>query len=809
MTSRASSDGRNLTLVKALTYLMFAMFAMTTDSVGVIIPEVIRTYQLSLTAAGTFQYATMTGIAVAGLFLGSLADRFGRRPTIVVGLTLFAAACFLLASGDTFLFFAVLLGVSGLAIGIFKTGALALIGDISTSTAQHTSIMNAAEGFFGVGAIIGPAILVRLLAAGVSWKWLYGIAGVICVALIVLALVVRYPEASRPAGGSGFSGTGRALKNPYVLAFSTGAFLYVGVEAAIYVWMPTLLQSYGGVATRTAAYSISVFFILRAAGRFLGAWMLTRVHWQAVLALFSGGILLCFVVSMAGGSSWAVYLLPLSGLFMSVVYPTINSKGISCLPKAEHGAAAGVILFFTCVSAVLAPLAIGVVSDAFGRIVYGFWLATGLAALLFLGSLLNWLLDPTRALLEQRDATEYLGPARPRGQARCSMAGMLSNLARVIAFVAVWVAALTAFQQGPARPQPAGSPVALVGGTLIDGTGAAPIRNSVVLIRGERIERIGTTESVPIGPEYERISTEGMTVMPGMWDLHVHLMYGGHPNGRFWFDTYTSQFETVTIPASARQMLMAGVTSVRDLGAPPSIVAVKKRIASGELPGPTLYVSGPVLSKGGGAASPHVWNVDGAADARAKTIQLIESGVDWIKLLNAEQWSLDELKAVVDEAHRRNLKVAAHAFSEGEIRQGLAAGVDDFQHLRTQTPGVSSRPHGGHPDASRQQPALVLDRDRRRKRPVERRLPGVESRVSRGSRQLHRHAAGDGGRGAQGHRGADRRTGAWRARAVAAAGAARPSRRTRSTPSSNARSRSCARPAWSSCSAPTSAAGEK
>ena len=161
--------------------------------------------------------------------------------------------------------------------------------------------MNAAEGFFGVGAIIGPAILVRLLAAGVSWKWLYGIAGVICVVLIVLALLVRYPEASRPAGGSGFSGTGRALKNPYVLAFSTGAFLYVGVEAAIYVWMPTLLQSYGGVATRTAAYSISVFFILRAAGRFLGAWMLTRVQWQAVLALFSGGILLCFVVSMAGG----------------------------------------------------------------------------------------------------------------------------------------------------------------------------------------------------------------------------------------------------------------------------------------------------------------------------------------------------------------------------------------------------------------------------------------------------------------------------------------------------------------------------
>jgi len=402
-----TTASRNMAVVKTLTYLMFAMFAMTTDSVGVIIPEVIRTFQLSLTAAGTFQYATMTGIALAGLTLGQLADRLGRRPTIVVGLTLFAAACFLLAAGNTFLFFAVMLGVSGLAIGIFKTGALALIGDISTSTAQHTSIMNTLEGFFGVGAIIGPAILTRMLAAGMSWTWLYVLAGAICVVLIALALVVKYPHTAAPARASGSTGTARAMQNRYVLAFSAGAFLYVGVEAAVYVWMPTLMAGYTGSAATLATYSISIFFLLRAAGRFLGAWVLTRVPWQAVLALFSGAILLCFTVTVVAGVNWGVYLLPLSGLFMSVVYPTLNSKGISCLPKSEHGAAAGVILFFTCASAVLAPLAIGAVSDAFGRIVYGFWLATALAALLFAGLTFNWLLNPTRAVLEQLDVTEY------------------------------------------------------------------------------------------------------------------------------------------------------------------------------------------------------------------------------------------------------------------------------------------------------------------------------------------------------------------------------------------------------------------
>jgi fucose permease len=197
------------------------------------------------------------------------------------------------------------------------------------------------------------------------------------------------------------------MKNPYVLAFSVGAFLYVGVEAAVYVWMPTLLAGYQGTATLLAAYSISVFFLLRAAGRFLGAWMLTRLRWQAVLAVSSGSILLCFLLSVIGGVNWAVYLLPLSGIFMSVVYPTLNSKGISCMPRTEHGAAAGVILFFTCVSAVFAPMAIGAVSDAMGQIIYGFWLATALAGLLFIGLLLNWWLNPTRAVLERLDASEY------------------------------------------------------------------------------------------------------------------------------------------------------------------------------------------------------------------------------------------------------------------------------------------------------------------------------------------------------------------------------------------------------------------
>jgi fucose permease len=396
---------KNLTAIKALTFFMFMMFAMTTDSVGIIIPEIIKTFHLSLTAAGSFQYATMSGIGMAGFLLGHLADSLGRKPTIIAGLSLFAAASYLFIAGNSFWYFCALMALSGAAIGIFKTAALALIGDIVTSTKEHTSIMNTVEGFFGVGSILGPAILARLLLRGLSWQWLYVIAGTMCVLLIVTAASIRYPAEERKQAQR--SNAGAAITNRYVLAFSLGAFLYVAVESAVYVWMPTLIAGYRGDAVWLAAYSISLFFLLRAAGRFLGSWMLNRFPWTGVLALFSALILACFAASISGGVAWAIFLLPLSGLFMSVIYPTINSKGISCLPKSEHGAGAGVILLFTCISAVLAPLAMGAISDKMGGPVYGFVLATGFAGLLCIGLTCNWIFNPTLRLFRQADETEY------------------------------------------------------------------------------------------------------------------------------------------------------------------------------------------------------------------------------------------------------------------------------------------------------------------------------------------------------------------------------------------------------------------
>ncbi|ANB24481.1 MFS transporter [Alteromonas stellipolaris] len=420
MSTNQTSE-HNYGLIRWLTYLMFMMFAMTSDSVGEIIKEVKIEFAVTNTQASLMHSLFMIGIAFSGLFLGFLADKFGRKKTLILGLALFAISCYLFMVGSTFAFILSLVTLSGLAVGVFKTAALALIGDISRSTKEHTGTMNGAEAFFGVGAIIGPILVAWLITQGVHWTWLYVIAGGLCTVLICMALMVEYPQSKAiKEKPTSLVDSLKLLKDPYALGFSIGAFLYVAAESAIYVWMPSYLicdansasdmySCYANESTQTLAiYAVSVFFALRAVGRFVGIWMMQHYEWTKVLLLFSFMIMLCFLVGLIAGPMLAVFLFPLSGIFMSVIYPTFNSKGISCFEKRQHGSVAGVILFFTAAGAAAGPFIMGVVSDAYGGDAkYGFVVATGFSILLFLGLLYNAIVQPTRERLAMIEKREY------------------------------------------------------------------------------------------------------------------------------------------------------------------------------------------------------------------------------------------------------------------------------------------------------------------------------------------------------------------------------------------------------------------
>lgn len=249
------------------------------------------------------------------------------------------------------------------------------------------------------------------------------------------------------------------------------------------------------------------------------------------------------------------------------------------------------------------------------------------------------------------------------------------------AALAIAAAAFAVLLARTALPQQTGV-TALVGGRLIDGYGGRPLENSVVIVQDGRIREVGRVGEVAVPADAQVISTEGMSVLPGLWDMHVHLMIVGHSDYEHWDRTYPKLFRSTIMPAAAKQLLLAGVTSARDLGAPlEDSIAVRDAINRGEIPGPTMYMSGPFLQhEPYPGTEAFRWGIEGVEDARAKVRRLAEAGVDVIKLIDQDQMTMDEVRAVVDEAHKHKLPVVAHSHRAEEIRRGIQAGVDCFEH---------------------------------------------------------------------------------------------------------------------------------
>ena len=242
--------------------------------------------------------------------------------------------------------------------------------------------------------------------------------------------------------------------------------------------------------------------------------------------------------------------------------------------------------------------------------------------------------------------------------------------------------------------EPARATLALVGGRVIDGYEGRPIDDGVVLIAGERILAVGRRGEVTVPAGTLVIDTRGMSVLPGLADMHVHLMIVGHGDYERWDKLFRPRFRSEIMPAAARQLLRSGVTFARELGAPlEDVLDVRNRINRGEILGPRLFVSGPFIQHAPYAEyeREYRWGVAGAADARAKVQKIVDAGVDLVKLIDQDQMTDEEVRAVVETAHRAGRPVVAHGHREEEIRIGLKHGVDCFEHT-----GLATEP--GYPE---------------------------------------------------------------------------------------------------------------
>ncbi len=221
------------------------------------------------------------------------------------------------------------------------------------------------------------------------------------------------------------------------------------------------------------------------------------------------------------------------------------------------------------------------------------------------------------------------------------------------------------------------APQALLGATLLDGNGGPPLADSVILIDGERITAVGRRDAIEIPQDAEVVSLAGMTVLPGLIDLQVRLSELGHGSRARWQEAYLSLAERIVMPAAAEELLRSGVTTARDVGSPlEAALAIRERIAMRRIPGPTLYVSGPVLEHDPPARD-HArrWPLAGAADARQKVERLARAGVNLVVVAAPDLLSDAELAAIDGAAHAAGLSWYAELRADADIVRALNAGA--------------------------------------------------------------------------------------------------------------------------------------
>lgn len=375
---------RNIFIV-ILILLIFFVISFLTNILGPIIPDIVKSFDLSIGLAGFLPFAFFVAYGVMSIPAGLMVEKFGEKVMLILAFFLAFSGALLFALVPSFFVALFSLFVIGVGMAILQVVINPLLR-VSGGEEKFAFYSVLAQLFFGAASFLSPLLysylvlnvhseqsgflldtLNRLVPENLKWVSLYWVFAVIALLMVVVITMVRFPkvdllEDERIDVGKSF---GELVSNRLVWLFFLGIFAYVGTEQGIANWISQFLQTYHAVDPATTGASvISYFWGLLTVGCFLGLVLLKILDSRKVLVFFTCGAIVSLLLALFGSKEMALIAFPLTGFFASVMYSVIFSLALNSVPK-HHGTFSGILCAGIAGGAVV-PLIVGGLGELVG-----------------------------------------------------------------------------------------------------------------------------------------------------------------------------------------------------------------------------------------------------------------------------------------------------------------------------------------------------------------------------------------------------------------------------------------------------------
>jgi MFS transporter, FHS family, glucose/mannose:H+ symporter len=349
-------------------FFAFFVFGFTDNLKGPALPALLQDLHFNYSLGGTILLGVYLGFMAATLSTGFLADAVGQKAVLVLAGVCLAVGVAGFSSFSSPIVLMIFTAFLGFGLGSLELGCNALI--VSLHSTDKGRYLNLMAVMHGMGSMLAPLYAGWLLAAGGSWRAVYRWDFILIGLLIACFALVRFPQVDSAKNEKiDFKQLGKTAFTPEMLWYYAAITLYVAVELGIASWIVEFLQKIRDQSVAQSTQALSLFFGLMMVGRFVGSFFVERLGYLKSVLVTALCASACVALGVFGPPQFSI-LLPVSGFFLSIIFPTITAA-TSDAHKENLNTILGLLFTFAGLGGVLGPWLIGIASDL-GGIKFGF-----------------------------------------------------------------------------------------------------------------------------------------------------------------------------------------------------------------------------------------------------------------------------------------------------------------------------------------------------------------------------------------------------------------------------------------------------